>query len=80
LTVAYWRSACVICGGPYEVFTFLDPAAILNYPKPFDVVTCPAHRMTASEWGKLSGTKRVNRHQAFEQIKTALASRTNSTH
>jgi len=56
---------------PYELFTFLDPVAILNYPQIFDVVTCPAHRMTTSEWAKLRYARQGKRRQTFEQIKAA---------
>jgi hypothetical protein len=63
--------ASVICGGPYEVFTFLDPLAVLNYPKAFEVVTSPAHRMTASEFAKLRYAPSDTRRQAFKRIKAA---------
>lgn len=71
LTVAYWRGSCVVCGSPYEVFTHLDPLAVINYPQSFEIVTCPAHRMTPSEAAALRYSKHGTRRQAFERIKAA---------
>jgi hypothetical protein len=70
-TLGIWRGTCVICSAPYTVAAPLDPMTILNGCKSFDVVTCPAHRLTPRETAALRYSRRDNRRQTFERIKAA---------
>jgi hypothetical protein len=73
LELAIWESRCTICGAPFEIAT-ASSAKSVEQTKRFLTTTCPAHRMTPSEVGRLRSAKRDQRRSVFEAIKaTRLA-------
>ena len=66
ITLAIWQTACVICGNPFQI-----SAPLSGRSNALEVVTCPAHRMTPSEAGKLRFAKALARPAVFEAIKRA---------
>jgi hypothetical protein len=67
---AVWRSQCVVCGSPFDV-SAPKRADALEKCKSFETVTCTAHRMTASEAGKIRFATPATRRAVFETIKAA---------
>ena len=65
---AIWASECVVCGGPVQITTLLGLRAI-GSSRAFWTVTCPKHRLTKTESGKLR--QPATRREVFEAIKGA---------
>jgi hypothetical protein len=63
-----WSSTCVICGAPFEVVT---PRGVIHAEQScsFQVITCPAHRLTAMEALSLRYAKPAVRAVVFAAIK-----------
>ena len=68
VALALWQSTFVICGGPFEVAL---PSSISSVEgsNSFLTTTCPAHRMTLSEVGKLRFAKKADRPALFEAMR-----------
>jgi hypothetical protein len=61
--LAIWRSACVVCGGPFEIATRFRASSVN------DETTCPAHRMASSERMQMYRAKKTDRRAVFEDIR-----------
>jgi hypothetical protein len=65
--LAIWQSACVICGGPFEIATRFRASSI-DDDQSFRLTTCLEHRMSRSETQKLQFAKATTRRAVFENI------------
>lgn len=70
ITWAVWETTCVVCGNEFQ-FTTLPRVASVENSRALSTVTCPAHRLTKSESGRL----RHRRREVFEAIKRAKLAR-----
>jgi hypothetical protein len=66
--LAIWRSACVVCGGPFEIATRFRASSV-NDDVGFRLTTCPAHRMASSERMQMYRAKKTDRRAVFEDIR-----------
>jgi hypothetical protein len=58
-----WESECAICGAPFRV-------EATKGTRPLRARTCPAHRLTKGECGRVGGLSSLEkRRRAFEEIK-----------
>ena len=63
-----WQSTCVICGKPFEITTPSGVKAVKQSAS-FGMTTCPEHRLTPAEVGKLGVAKKDKRRAVFEALK-----------
>ena len=66
--LAVWESECAVCGARFQIAAPMGAASI-EQSASFGLTTCPAHRMTPSEAGRLSVANLDDRRWAFECIK-----------
>ena len=74
VSIAVWRSACVICGGPFEVATPIGVKAV-GQSRSFETTTCSEHRLSPSEAARLRFAKREKRRALFEAMRRQKLSR-----
>ena len=61
LSFTIWRGDCVVCGESFEIETFGRDQ--------FSVTTCPRHRLSRAERGRLFQGDDERRRRVFEKIK-----------
>jgi hypothetical protein len=78
-TLAVWRAACVVCGDTFEV-TILPRVASVENSRALTTTTCPLHRLSKAEAGKLRSSRQrettAGQEEFFMAIGDPLESRT----